>query len=54
MKKKIFAIVLCLIMAVALAIPAFATQSNVAPEHLLSEFPIFLLAGTDNVTQVAI
>ena len=32
MKKKIFAIVLCLIMAV----------------------PIFLLAGTDNVTQVAI
>ena len=33
MKKKIFAIVLCLIMAVALAIPAFATQSNAEKEQ---------------------
>lgn len=53
MKKKIFAIVLCLIMAVALAIPAFATQSNVARAPVVG-IPYFLAAGTDNVTQVAI
>ena len=41
MKKKIFAIVLCLIMAVALAIPAFATQSNVARAPVVG-IPYFL------------
>ncbi|MZL81845.1 hypothetical protein GT748_14660, partial [Bittarella massiliensis] len=41
MKKKLFAMALCLLMVVAMAVPAFAMQSNVARAPVVG-IPYFL------------